>query len=53
MGDQIMQIRNSDKVFLRHIPALGASVAFFDMAMLLKEARNGYNSPYHQWLFRG
>ncbi|CAL5361622.1 unnamed protein product [Camellia sinensis] len=42
-----------EKVFLRAIPALGAFVAFFDMALGLKEALNGYNSPYHDWLFRG
>ncbi|CAL5444219.1 unnamed protein product [Camellia sinensis] len=42
-----------EKVFLRAIPALRAFVAFFDMALGLKEALNGYNSPYHDWLFRG
>ncbi|PSS06452.1 ABC transporter C family member 13 like [Actinidia chinensis var. chinensis] len=43
----------SEKVFLRLIPALGASLTFFDMALLLKEALDGYNIPYHQWIFRG
>lgn len=37
-------------VFLRVIPAISAFVAFFDKALGLKEARNGYNSPYHDWL---
>ncbi|XP_058226625.1 ABC transporter C family member 13 [Rhododendron vialii] len=42
-----------EKVVLRIIPALGASVAFLDMIILLRDARNANSTPYPEWLFRG
>lgn len=48
-----MQIYLLEKVVLRIIPALGASVAFLDMIILLRDARNANSTPYHEGLFRG
>ncbi|KAG5560586.1 hypothetical protein RHGRI_003792 [Rhododendron griersonianum] len=42
-----------EKVVLHIIAALGASVAFLDMIILLRDARNANSTPYHEGLFRG
>ncbi|XP_052182316.1 ABC transporter C family member 13 isoform X3 [Diospyros lotus] len=49
----IAQIYLLEKVSLRLLPAIGASMAFYELAMLLREELYDYGTLYHEWLFRG
>nr|XP_033510249.1 uncharacterized protein LOC117275020 [Nicotiana tomentosiformis] len=40
------------KVSLHLLPASGASMALFDMAVLIKKMLDSVPVPYHEWLFR-
>ncbi|CAL5440224.1 unnamed protein product [Camellia sinensis] len=48
-----VKLHNGRMIMGKNCFFVSSFVAFFDKALGLKEARNGYNSPYHDWLFRG
>ncbi|KAL6144938.1 hypothetical protein ACLB2K_055628 [Fragaria x ananassa] len=51
-GTRSLRMNFSERLFLHVLPAIGACLAFFDIALLMKKDSTGVLITRHEWFFR-